>query len=1013
MTAGTARWWAVRVVNLSVSYLLLLTPLAASKEVPLGGGDPQARLTERRWTTVDGMPVNPVHAVLPARSGLLWLATEEGLVRFDGSKFREYSSRSVTAFSDDNLQALAETADGTIWIGSRRGRLVRFANGEFYPVGSEEGLSARGVLTLFVGPSGTLWLGTSDGRVFRRVGTRFEEVASLGSKILALLEAGDGTLWLGTGSRGLFRRDASTGDMALVSGIPEGAITALAVAGPRKVAVAIEGKGVCTVTPDGKGCHHLLDAGGGLPSEAVTALLRDSAGQLWIGTYGGGLVMLAGGRLYRPPQPTTSSYVWSLAEGPPGVIWVGTTRGLGSLHRGVVASLGEGDGIAPGPVFSVCQALDGSVWLGGSNSTVTRYGRGGTKRILLVPTARARGQGFYVASLWPRPGGGVWAGTLGDGIFELDGNGRILRHISQGTLARDSIRSVALDANHTLWVGGRAGLARVRCTTTAGCAYEDALSGVPVTALALAADGTVYVGTRGRGLLALQPDGNSRPMDNGSGPASDAIHSLLLDRKGRLWIGTGGGGLSCLVEGRVYTWRARDGLWSDTIACLLEDDGGRLWASTNRGLFYLDQEAILANPSEKVETVPFGRADGMASEECNGLSQPAGWRMRDGTLWFATAEGVVVVRPQQLSSNHPPFTVVIEDAAVDGASMARGAEILLRPGWRRLTIGFTPISLTEKARLSCLYQLEGFERDWTAPSSGQSFASYTNLRPGNYLFRVQVSLRGMRHDRREAAMPVRVVPAFYQRSLFQAACLVTAVVATLALHRWRLRRLEVLNSVLRERNRLAQQLHDSVSQTMTGLTLQLQGAHEALQAAAYDVAQQSVARARSLAQQVLSETHEVLGGMRTRRYSSGDLLKTLQKALEPFSHRISCRVTVRRVDRATSLDDSIVSVLVDIGREAVANAVRHGGATEIALAITVEDDAVRLVCQDNGHELGARPHGPREQGGFGLWRIEETLQQLGGKWSISRTTEHGTTLEVVVPTPRPRRCLVARMGWFR
>ncbi len=771
--------------------------LLASEARALDSRRALAEYSRTSWNADQGLPQNTVQALAQTPDGYLWVATVEGLARFDGVRFAVFDRDNTPALSHNDIQTLLVTRDGSLWIGSYGGDLVRYSDGRFEPIRRAEAAPLPSVTALAEDEGGVLWIGTDGGGLYRLVAGRLQLAASdaLPSLSVWCLEfGGDGTLWIGT-SFGLasLRGGRLTRLGPRAPGEHERGVTALAEARSGMLSVGTtdglyrldttglvrddrEGLGRAAVRAlatddDGSrwvgtesGLYRLRDGRAerlssreGLTDDAATALLRDREGSLWVGTLAGGINQLKDGPAanYTARQGLSSDNVESLASGRGGGLWIGTSRGeLDRLHGGRFEQLSSGD-LRGGVIRALHEDRRGRLWVG--TDFGLRVFDGGWR-------SYTRAQGLphdIVRSVLEDRRGRIWVGTDGGGIACLD-HGRFTVYTARQGLAHDHVR----------------GLLEAR-------------------------DGTLWIATYG-GLTALR-DGEFVSYTTRDGLASDLVRSLYEDADGILWIGTYGGGLSRLAHGRITSVTRRQGLGSDVIYAILEDDVGNLWMSGNRGVFSVSKRSFQEfadGLTASVISAAYGRSDGMISGDCNG-GFPAGWKAPDGRLWFPTLKGLVAIDPAATSAQRRPPPATIDEAVVDGHPVAIRSGLDLGSG-RRLELRFTALTLLAPERLRFAYQLEGFDRDWIDAGAMRA-AHYTNVPPGRYLFRVRARLGDGRWSDEGTALPVRVKAPWYRTRSFGAACGAALVLGAVALHRLRLRGL-----VRRERE-LGRRIDDALS----------------------------------------------------------------------------------------------------------------------------------------------------------------------------------------------------------
>lgn len=782
--------------------LVGLAPPLWAQGVPTGHALTQAVLDV--WGRTAGLPQLTVSTLAQTSDGALWVGTQEGLARFDGLAFETFDAAHGDLPSA-SVSALHAAADGTLWIATRGG-VARYRNGAFQTPGGA--LAGAAVLSFAEGDDGTVWAGAANGVVARFDGTEFRALAALDSlrdQTVTALAQRDGTLWIGTKADGLW--SLADGRLARVeSELTRGHITAL-LATPGGVWIGTESGGLLRYASER--VRAVTRAG----VTTVRALHRDPAGSLWVGTEGGGLVRYANGKASSldEAQGLPHATVRSLLTDREGSLWVGTEGGgLARLRPGKFVPWGTPEGLQSDIVFSVVETDDGVVWFGTEGGGLSRLQSGRVTSVEGLP-------GDIVLALAPAAGSGVWVGLKDEGLALVQGD----QVTTVEGLPTRSVYGLYTDPDGTLWGATSAGLVRLSRGALTLFTEADGLSDNEVTAIARDARGRLLVGTYEGGLNVLDVGGNgpirsARALGVEDGLGSEAVISLSVGAGGVTWIGTEGGGLTRLTAGgAVHTLRARDGLPSETILHPLEDGRGGLWVSTNRGLAVLSLAEIEAHSDGAAElrVVVYEEDSGLRSREFNGGVQPAGWRGRDGTLWFASAGGAVAVEPGSLPTNAVPPTVAVRHLRADGDPVSLRGEVRLEPGTRRLAIHYTALSFINSPALRFRYRLSGVDADWVEAGTVRE-ADYTNLDPGRYVFEVQAANVDGVWSKVPATLSFTLAPFFTQTTWFKALLFIGGLVLLVGAYLYRVRSLTArqreLEHVVAERTRALREEKENV-----------------------------------------------------------------------------------------------------------------------------------------------------------------------------------------------------------
>ncbi len=738
------------------------------------------------WQTDDGLPQSTVSAIRQTPDGYLWLATHGGLARFDGARFSVFDASNTPAISHDVATSLAVDADGSLWVGTHGGGLVHFENGRFTALtAASHGLIDDRITSLQVGAGGSpgggqtgagLWIGTLAGlsRLHDGAVTNYTRRDGLPNEsVFALYEDLEGSLWIGTDG-GLARwRDGVFTTYGVEDGLRSAAVTTLGGDHLGRPWIGLFGGGLARFE-DGEIRDY--EAASAFAGHDPQSIVSGADGDLWVGTYGGGLFRSDRDvSAFSAVEGTVSDTVWSLFEDREGSLWIGTQdAGISRLMETRFTAYDRRDGLPHDRLKTVFEDRQGRLWIGSDGGGLTHFASGGSKdgglnRPIVYSTAQGLVSDF-VTALADRDDGSLWIGTY-EGISVWQ-DGRI---VDLGPL-NDQIWQVGAmheDRQGRMWIGtGTHGL--VRLDEDGGLRTYGVDDGLPAGAVRVLGEdrrGDLWIGADGG--LARFLAGRIEPL----AAAPTLVLTMYEDTASDLWFGTRGNGLVRYRGGDLRTFSAEDGLLSNTIYQILEDDRQNLWMSSNNGIFQVaraELERKASGGDRALRTVSYGTADGMHSSECSGGIQPAGWRLRDGSLWFPTLHGVVAIDPENLARNDQPPPVVIEELVHDGRALALPVTAALDLGKGELEIRYTGLSLRHPGRLRFQYRLDGYDREWV-DAGARRVAYYTNLDPGAYTFRVIAANEDGVWNRQGAEIGFALLPRFYQTWAFSAFCVLGVV----------------------------------------------------------------------------------------------------------------------------------------------------------------------------------------------------------------------------------------------
>jgi len=718
------------------------------------------------WGVAEGLPQSSVMAVVRDRRGYLWIGTQAGLARFDGSGLTVFDELSTPPLPDAVILSLAVDGD-RLWIGSSTGLSVM--EGARVDRVDLPGAEPRERITVLqAGAEGSVLAGTGGGRVYRLRGPRAEWVARIPlaperPAVHALAELGDGQLWAGT-DRGLWRLGPGPPRPILWTGgggetravfdllaNPDGSVFAATESG----LFAIGGAGASLEV-------HGIDLPG-RGSAMVRCLERDRDGNLWAGTMGSGVYRGLGEPFVRmAPQswPGLASLRCLLAD-QEGILWLGSfEHGLHSLADSPFLNFRAAEGVAGGAVRTVA-ASGGHLWVG-SEGGLSLISRGRLER--LPPPLLRLGSG--VMSVLEAGDGTLWVGTDGDGVvrfrdgvMERWGRSRQLPHGVAAVLFED--RSGAL------WVGTDGGVGRLAGDRWEPYSVAEGLPGNVVTCLAQAADGTIVAGTM-EGLSRMEGE---RFASWTTGAPAGPVTAVFFDPDGDLWLGVEGHGITLVDTTGAHTLDRRRGFPQRTVGAMVLGRDGLLWCAGMQGLTavpWRQLKLFLQGRGQRPLFRTFTAEDGMASTECSTGTQPALTVAADGTLCVAAVAGVSCLPggvPPPLPSSHG--RVVIESVQVDGRRIAVDRPAELAPGVRTIELQFTSLAFLSSGEVRYVTRLEGLEEGWR-DVDGDRKVLYTHLPPGRFVFRVRTITRGGLPLDDEARFELRVLPPLWRTPWFLA-----------------------------------------------------------------------------------------------------------------------------------------------------------------------------------------------------------------------------------------------------
>ena len=711
--------------------VLVTDALAISPEKQL------SQLTIRRFGLEQGLPTVSIHALAQAPDGTLWIATGEGLVRFDGFEMKVFDRRNTPAFETNEVRSVAFDGTGTLWISMADYLVCRLREGRIETV---QRLQAP---PTWLRSGGRLFLGS--GNELYRLDDRLVRLpVTTGSAIRGLALDRQGDTWISaeTGPleryRGTLRVDhelTTIGRDALLAEDGHGGFW------------AAEATGLSHVT-EGKIDRQVPS----VERDRPWALFVDSAGCAWSSSTQ--VTRVCGDRIERLDHVAPEkSRLMALLPDADGSVWIATWEaGLVQLADGPFSTVGRAQGLPADFVSTFLEAADGSLWVG-SRSGVHNLGAKGTRSFgaesgLGNPWARALAEG---------PNGEFLVGT-NEGLYCLSAG--VFRNCSPEVGNRNEVYALYRDGRGDLWATVEGAVLRIR-----GSRVERLNPPEPTVFYAYIEDrsGTLWAASSS-GIYRLDNEASAFRKVVTPLPASRPIFmSAALDRAGRLWFGSYQGGV--LVgppSGPFRLLTTRDGLPDDNVLGIVQDGQGRMWFTGGRRLVSIDEseiDAFLSGSSPRLTTRTYGRLHGVGTVELLGGAGVPAIRTKDGHLWFGTSAGALTVDPSALGPDRPP-EARLSSLTIDDVEKPLSAALLVPPGLHRVVAKWSANHRIEPESVIFRQRLAGWNDAWQVGT--ERTTSYTRLEPGSYRLEVEASFDGKSWGA-TATAAIRVEAAWHQR----------------------------------------------------------------------------------------------------------------------------------------------------------------------------------------------------------------------------------------------------------
>jgi ligand-binding sensor domain-containing protein len=957
------------------------------------GLDPTRRISQYvhdKWGEDKGFVGGRIYAIGQSADGYLWIGTERGLVRFDGSNFTLIQRSLPNSPPMSPVRGLVTDASGNLWIRLEGASMLIYHDGKFEDPYARFDLQDIIFTATVSDYEGRIILSGLGDRTFRYEDGRLETIVSAEQNpgiVISLAATRDQSIWLGTQDNGLFR--LSQGHISKVAQeLKDSKINALLPA---------DTGGLWIGTDNG---IHLWEGGVlatlNLPSSLrhlqILSLARDHDQNVWIGT-NHGIVRITPSGAVSLDQLNPGFEVTAIYEDLDGDIWFGGSRGLERLRNGMLTTFSTSDGLPSGGIGSVDADSTGRIWFAPLSGGLYWMKE---ERVGHITVDGLDDDVVYSIGSGD---GEVCVGRQHGGLTVLTGRGDSFtaRTYTQADgLAQNSVYSVHRDRDGTIWAGTvSAGVSRLNGGKFTNYSDSSGLPSNAVNSIIEGFDGTTWLATPSG--LASFANGHWTTHTANDGLPSSNVRTIFEDTKHVLWTATSGG-LAYISSGKIKVPLRLPEALREQIFGVAEDGMGSLWFTTSDHILRVNQDRLLGDSLSDTDVQTYGMADGLQGMEGAGRD---GSLVADsqGRIWISRKSGLSMADPIVISKNSVPVAVRIESMSAGGSQINAKNPIKIPSGIRSITLNYGSTNLAKPERIRFRYKLDGSDQGWSDPVASRQVV-YKNLGPGTYLFRIVASNSVGLWNGPETSVPFVIEPAFWQTWWFRVACLAGCCLMILAIYRLHIHQLTKRLNVgfqerLAERTRIAQELHDTLLQGVLSASLQLDVAEDQLPEDS--AAKPLLKRVLQLMGTVTEEGRNALRGLRTTEPSSQSLETAFSRLRQefPVDGKTDYRVIVDSATRP--MRPLIRDEVYRIGREALLNAFKHAHANRIEVEVEYASRHLRVLVRDDGRGINPQVLHSGLEGHWGLDGIRERSKRIGADLRLRSRIGAGTEVDLTVP----------------
>ena len=953
------------------------------------------------WTIRDGAP-SSIESIAQTEDGYIWLGTDSGLFRFDGKSFERYRPTSGEDLLPGTIQTLMATPDGGLWVGYSSAGASFLKDGHNVNFGKPEGLPAGSISRFARDRSGVIWaasfaaLWRYEGSLWKKVDATWGYAAEYAANVFV---DSRGTVWVSSGKELLYLTEGSkrfevapeqTDEMYEFAEAPDGTLW---------IGLKDRSQVRPLAGPDGKLIEHSKTL-----QYTARSLLFGKDGSLWVASDSRGIYRLPArsdlssalvteesrAQHFSASDGLTSDNTYDLLNDREGSTWVVSTKGLDHFRQAALTAIR-----LPKNWSRIAIVLDGS--------DAILAGQQGILHIDRTSISSVNDSLKEITCAYRDPHGTVWIGEA-DGLWSYS-SARLTRVTLPAGLDPlfHVVQTMTMDRSGGLWVSFlHTGFMYYAQGQWSKPSFPSASFHDPGLSAYTDSVGRVWFGLKHSRVEVLRGNEQIRYGPETGLDIGDV--TAFYERSGQLWIG-GWEGVAFQKQNEFHSLHLVGDAAIEGVSGIIQLASGDLWVNEGSGVLRITADEVkraIQDPEYRARFALYTYLDGLTDTAGQTRPNPTLALTDSGRLYIASRTGVAWIDPDSAKALATPPHVFVTSISVDGKLTREPKEFRLPVHASAIEIDYTATSLLIPERVLFKYKLDGFDKDWQdAGVRRQAF--YTGLSPGRYRFRVLACNSDGIWNETGASIGFEIPPSFMQSPTFKLLCTVLAIGLLALIYRIRLRL--VMHQIrtrlyerLRERERIARDLHDTFFQAIQGLLLRFNTGTSLLKPD--EPARAIFDEALVQSDQVMLAGRELLLDLRTGLGEASSLSEAFAAAEEDLLKIRDVKYKVIVHGEPKVLHPVVFEEVYRLGREALVNAFQHSKATVIEAELMYEPHALRVRFRDNG--IGIDPtilNQGRRADHWGLPGMRERAKKIGAHIEIWSRIGAGTEIEVRIPAP--------------
>ena len=971
------------------------------------------------WSADEGLPSNNLRHLAKDYNGFLWISTFNGLVRFDGNKFKNYDTENIPFISTSVFYSVLPYDVDKMYISTQSSGLMHFEGGVFSEIPDASSLP-NSIQTTFIDSNNRLWIGTRNAGVYYLENnkiTRFSIPSFDDKSIMGFTNDENGNLWIASEGAGVAK---ITGNDVVRSTVADGLASNIVNA------IFYHEGNMYAGTEKGLSIYENSEwkTDTRFDNKIINNIVKDSDNNLWFAT-DFGLGRLSSDGVYEfldEKGGLPSRQVSSIGFDDENNIWLTTKQGgLAQLKLSNFKNISPENGLSYKVINTIEQDRNGIVYVGSDNGDIDVIQDG----IITKLSLKKNLTNISIKDIFADDDGTLWIATY-DGVIKKKGDSERYFNISEGIISSKT-RRITKSKDGIIWVGSRnGGINKIyEDGRVESISVKEGLGSDFVFSVDETPDGRILVGTANGGLDVIHTDGKIEVIKIDSTFAGFSIFNIYIESNDRFWLATNVG-LYCYQNNEFNLINTKNGLAVETLFDIQEDENGFLWATSILGMVRINKKEaleLIEGKRDYINSSILDSSDGMITRECTGATRSL--LANDGKILIPTIEGVSILDPLNLVFNSKEPSVFIEDILVDDVKLERkiccdfegnNNVIVIEPGHRNYSIGYTSLSMYSPEKVFFKYKLEGFDKEWVEVGPGRE-AKYTNIPYGEYTFKVLAANNNGVWSTEYASIGLIIEPFFYESRWFIVLLILIFIVFTFLIYTYQTKEVNERNRKLVKLNDELDSFSYSVSHDLKAPLTSIQGllniarleeGKDALKY--YDRIEKSVDKLDSFIKDIIDYSKNSRMDMRKENVNVKELVVGMTDNLAFLTNEkeIACNINIKE-NLVITTDKTRFTF---IANNLLTNAFRYADLGKdkpfVSVSAQVNKDVFYMTIEDNGQGIKKdyqskvfnmfyRANEFSSGSGLGLYIVKESLDKLNGSIDLKSELGIGTTISIKFP----------------